>query len=180
MSEWIAKNAFLTRSEMENNARIIYNYFTSKGWTKNAIAGMLGNIEVESTINPGIWENLDPYGGGFGLVQWTPYTKYSNWAGSDWETNWNKQLERIIWELENGEQYYSTTAYPESFREFTQSTKSAYYLGGAFLHNYERPAEPDAVDRGNRAEQWFEFLGGVPASPVLRVPVWLLFKLKGG
>lgn len=180
MSEWIAKNAFLTRAEMENNATIIYGYFTSKGWTKNAIAGMLGNIEVESTINPGIWENLDPYGGGFGLVQWTPYTKYSSWAGSDWETNWNKQLERIIWELENGEQYYSTTAYPESFREFTQSTKSAYYLGGAFLHNYERPAEPDAEDRGNRAVRWFEFLGGVPASPVLRVPVWLLFKLKGG
>lgn len=181
MSSWIAKNAFLNQSEMENNARIIYNYFTDKGWTLNAIAALLGNMEVESTINPGIWESLDKYGGGWGLVQWTPYTKFSEWAGSDWETNWDKQLERIVWELENGEQYYPTDSYPLSFPEFTQSTNSAYYLAGAFLYNYERPAEPDAADRGERAERWRTFLqGGSPVTPLKNLPIWLLFKLKGG
>lgn len=179
MSEWIAKNAYLSQSEMENNALIIYSYFAGKGWTKNAISALLGNMEVESTINPGIWESLEPYGGGWGLVQWTPYTKYSEWAGDDWESNWNKQLNRIIWELENNEQYYSTNAYPETFREFSVSTKSAYYLAGAFLYNYERPDEPDANDRGNRAERWFEFLGGEPVQPPSKkVPIWLLFEIQ--
>lgn len=179
MSSWISKNNYLNRAEMENNARIIYTYFTKKGWTRNAISALLGNMEVESTINPGIWESLEPYVGGWGLVQWTPYTKYSEWAGNDWETNWNKQLDRIIWELENGEQYYATTDYPENFREFSVSTKSAYYLGGAFLYNYERPAEPDADDRGKRAERWFDFLNkeDVQTAP-LKVPVWLLFEMR--
>lgn len=60
-------------SEMTANARYIYNYCTAKGWTKNAICAMLGNIQVESKINPGLWqgrkENNDS--GGYGLTQWT-------------------------------------------------------------------------------------------------------------
>lgn len=193
MSSWIVKNGYLTRAQMENNARIVYSYFTAKGWTMNAIAGMLGNMQQESGINPGIWESLttDPEAyynkngryPGFGIVQWTPYTKFRDWAGSDWETNPQKQLDRIIWELENGVQYYPTPAYPETFRQFSQSTKSAYYLGGAFLHNYERPAEPNADYRGRLAEEWFTFLGGVspdlPPPPVVRdkIPVWMMFKM---
>lgn len=183
---WIAKNAYLSTAQQQNNAKIIYRFLTARGWTRNAVAALLGNMEVESTINPGIWESLttDPEAyyqeheryPGYGLVQWTPYTKYTNWAGSDWKTNHDKQLERLIWEMENGEQYYPTTNYPETFKEFATSTKSAYYLAGAFLYNYERPRSPNADDRGTRANKWYEFLGSISPNTV---PVWLLFKLKG-
>ena len=94
-------------SHMIENARKIYNYFTGKGWSLSAIAGMLGNIQVESTFSPALiqatnrWRlpnnaaNLsdvpnsvmlnfyDSYygisGGGFGigLVQWDGYTSTS-------------------------------------------------------------------------------------------------------
>ena len=50
---------------------IQFAYFMSKGWTAEAVAGLLGNQQVESTLNPGIWQDLTP-GGGWGLVQWTP------------------------------------------------------------------------------------------------------------
>ena len=70
---------------MQNNAVLLWSYFKAQGWTLNAVAAMLGNMQSESTINPGIWEGLDPFVGGYGLVQWTPYTKYSDWAGSGWE-----------------------------------------------------------------------------------------------
>ena len=75
-------NRFLNRKEMTVNAQYIMNYLTGKGWTKNAVAGMLGNMETESTINPGIWQSLQSgnMSGGYGLVQWTPATKYINWA----------------------------------------------------------------------------------------------------
>lgn len=188
--EWISRNGYLSTSEQQNNARIIYSYLTGKGWTRNAIAALLGNMEVESTINPGIWESLtaDPESyeeingryPGYGLVQWTPYTKFSEWAGSAWKTNHNKQLDRLIYEMENGLQYYPTTSYPETFKEWAVSTKSAYYLAGAFLYNYERPAEPDAEDRGNRAVKWFDFLAGVVPTPGYDFPpIWLLFKIGG-
>ena len=71
---WISGNRYLSLSEMQNNVDIIHYFFRSAGWTDNAIAAMLGNMQSESTINPGIWEGLDPYAGGYGLVQWTPYT----------------------------------------------------------------------------------------------------------
>ena len=187
---WISGNRYLTAAEQQNNAKIIYRYLYAKGWTRNAVAALLGNMEVESTINPGIWESLasspesyyENHGRypGYGLVQWTPHTKYTDWAGSDWKTNHNKQLERLIYELENGLQYYPSTTYPETFREFSRSTKTAYYLAGAFLYNYERPQSPDANDRGERAVKWWDFLATVsPVGPYYsRPPLWLLFKFR--
>lgn len=163
-SDVISTNAFLSSSQMTVNAKYICSYLRGKGWTDNAIAGMLGNMQTESTINPGIWQNLDSGNTslGFGLVQWTPATKLIEWAdgkGLDYK-DIDTQLERILYELENGLQYYPTDSYPETFREFSTSTKSAYYLGGAFLYNYERPAEPDAVTRGNQATAWYNVLKG--------------------
>ena len=186
---WVAKNNWLTQAEMENNAQIIAAYFLERGWTLNAIAGMLGNMQIESNINPGIWESLtrDPEAyreangryPGFGLVQWTPYTKYTNWAGEGSTTGlWSKQLDRIIYEMENGLQYYPTAAYPETFKEFSVSTKSPYYLAGAFLFNYENPKSPNADQRGKLGEKWYNYLLTVPNLGGLRVPIWLLFKLK--
>ena len=49
----ISSNQYLTRSQMADNARYVFNFFRKLGWTSNAICGMLGNMERESTINPG-------------------------------------------------------------------------------------------------------------------------------
>ena len=150
---------------MRGNAQYITQYLTARGWTLNAIAGMLGNMQTESTINPGIWQNLDAGNTslGFGLVQWTPATKLIEWAQSrslDY-THMDTQLERILYELENGLQYYPTDSYPLSFVDFSKSTESAYYLAGAFLYNYERPAEPNAVLRGNQGAEWYAYISGL-------------------
>lgn len=48
----ITCNRALSRDEMEINARYIWQYLGSRGWTLNAVAGMLGNIESESTMSP--------------------------------------------------------------------------------------------------------------------------------
>lgn len=39
-------------SRMIHNAYKIRNYFTAKGWSDSAIAGILGNAHLESTFNP--------------------------------------------------------------------------------------------------------------------------------
>ena len=79
-----SENRYLTLTEMRGNAQFIMSFFHDAGWTKNAIAAMLGNMQVESTINPGIWQGMDEfdYDGGFGLVQWTPASKYIDWAAT--------------------------------------------------------------------------------------------------
>lgn len=166
MAEFITGNRFLTQAEMEINARYIYNYLGTRGWSINAIAGMLGNMQTESSINPGIWEGLDTgVGPGYGLVQWTPFDKYTDWcAGRGLDpSHMDSALQRIEYELENGLQYYPTDSYPETFSQFKTSTKSPYYLAMAFLANYERPADPVQPNRGTQAEAWYTFLTGEPA-----------------
>ena len=146
------------------NAKYVYQYLTSRGWSPQAVCGMLGNMETESTINPGIWQNLDAGNTslGFGLVQWTPSTKYTSWCnkrGID-PSSMLSALKRIEWELENGEQYYPTDAYPLTFREFKTSEESPSYLAQAFLLNYERPADQTQPARSTQAEKWFNVLKG--------------------
>lgn len=164
----ISGNRYLTMEEMQKNAVYIYWYLGKRGWTLNAIAGMLGNMQTESTINPGLWQNMAVnVGPAFGLVQWDPYTKYTNWCtanGLD-PAAMDSALKRIEWELENHEQYYATSAYPETFAEYKTSTKDPYYLGMAFLANYERPAEPNQPARGEQAEYWYTYLSGIDIAP---------------
>lgn len=165
-------NRYLSQSEMEVNAEYIYNYLLAAGWKINAIAGLLGNLQTESTMNPAIWESLNEgnLSGGFGLVQWTPATKYLDWASSNGLTPelMESNLQRILYEVTNNIQWGNDSLGnppPYSFYEFTQSEEDPYTLGMLFLHHYERPLVYDQPNRGTQAEAWFTFLGGITPTP---------------
>lgn len=182
-TEWIAKNAYLSSAEMENNVLMAWQFFGSRGWSKEAVSAMAGNWETESTVNPGIWESLIEYGGGYGLVQWTPYTKYSDWAGADWQNNGDKQCERIVYEMENGLQWFSNpnapiTSPPISFREFSTSTMDVETLANYFLWYYEHPAVTIQPQRATQARKWYEFLSGTTPTPTKKksMPLWMYLR----
>ena len=166
-----SSNSYLSTygTEMTANATYIYNYFKSRGWTKNAICAMLGNMQRESTINPGLWQNLDAGNTslGLGLVQWTPATKLINWCNSNnlSYTSISAQCQRIIYELNNNLQWIATSNYPETFAQFTRSTKSVNYLTYAFLKNYERAGVEVANQRVQHANYWFNHLSGEGVNP---------------
>ena len=156
-------NSYLTLTQMTSNAQYILDYLRARGWTKKAVCGMLGNMQTESTINPGIWQNLQAnnYNVGFGLVQWTPASKLINWANQHCLNylSIDCQLNRILYEVENGIQWYQTSSYPISFSAFTQSTQSVNYLAAAFLYNYERPASYSTLStRQTQANYWYNNL----------------------
>jgi hypothetical protein len=154
-------NRYLNMDEMTVNAQYILDYLLPLGWTKNAICGMLGNMQTESTINPAIWQGLDSSNtsGGFGLVQWTPSTKYTDWCTSQGlvYTEMDSNLKRILYEVDNNIQWINSNM---TFTEFTQSTDTPYNLAMNFLSSYERPANPDQPNRGTQAENWFNTLTG--------------------
>ena len=156
-------NSYLTQSQMASNAQYILNYLRARGWTKNAVCGMLGNMQTESTINPGLWQSFQAnnMNVGFGLVQWTPASKFINWANENGLNylNIDSQLMRILYEVENKIQWYSTSNYAMSFTNFTQSTQSPSYLAAAFIYNYERPASYSTVStRQSQANYWYNNL----------------------
>lgn len=183
---WIAKNDYLSQSEMENNALLIWSFLGSRGWTIEAVSAVLGNMQHESTINPGIWESLVAYSGGYGLVQWTPYTKYSEWAGVGWENNGNKQCERIVYEVENGLQWSANPKAPIinppiTFKQFSISTLSVETLANYFLWYYEHPDVTIQPDRAEQAKNWYNFLAGVTPTPTpttnrKKMPIWMYFR----
>lgn len=179
---WIAvdtdQNTGFPQAAQENNVNIIAGYFRGQGWTDNAIAAMLGNMQVESFINPGQFEIGRNYSAsyGFGLVQWTPRTKFSDWAGADWRTNYDKQIQRIQYELQNGLQWTYNVAM--TFAQFSVSTDSVDYLTEVFCRNYENPLDWTASIsiRRTNANNWYTYLGNTPTPGNL--PIWMLFKLR--
>lgn len=165
----------LNQTEMELNAIYIFQVLHYvHGWTPNSIAAMLGNMTAESSINPGRWQSdsVGSYSLGYGLVQWTPVTKYTDWCsqqGYSDPSEMDNNISRILYEVENKIQWYATDSYNFSFAEFTKSEDNPGTLAKAFLLNYERPADQSESVQNYRAslgEHWYTFITGFePSEP---------------
>lgn len=165
---WYGGNYYLTDAQMKVNATYIWNYLASHEWTKNAVCGMLGNMQSESGINPGMWQNQhEVVDNGYGLVQWTPSTKLTSWAASQGlvASDMDTQIKLILYEVQNNLQWRETDAYPLTFEDFTHSTDTTYNLAMAFIANFERPLDPNQPWRGKQAELWFNYLSGTTPIP---------------
>lgn len=188
-----------TQADQQVNAREIWGYFQPRGWKLEAVAGMLGNMELESYINPAQWqlgssiENPNPSNqDGYGLVQWTPWQNYPNapfgsWsAGANWRTDYLKELDRIQWEMEydslypNQGQWIAVSGW--SYITFEQYAKTAVLTpqqaAMCFYASYERGTS--TAGRAAAAANWYNYLNQYGPLPPTggRLPIWLLFKLK--
>ena len=159
---WTIGNKYLTESQMQGNALEVYKYFAGKGWTLNAIGGILGNMEKESNINPGLWQSLKEgnYSGGFGLVQWTPATNYTNWANSNGYgiTDPEGQMYWIDALSASSGQWIATSAYSMTWGAYKNSKESPEYLASAFLKNFERAGVEVESERRSAARKWYDYL----------------------
>ncbi|MFS7390257.1 phage tail tip lysozyme [Carnobacterium maltaromaticum] len=153
-------------TEQEKNAWQVWSTLKGNGWTKQAVAGVLGNMQGESGIMP----DKDEVGGGtgYGLVQWTspqgiPGRQYVQQklaaAGilGDYRTI-AVQLKLLEWDMDHG-QYIPTSAYPYSAAQFRQLTDIAT-AARAFERNFERP-EDLHPERVGYAQNWYNKLHGL-------------------
>ena len=154
-------NKYLGEDDMKNNAVLTYMELQGeRGWSANAVYALLGNMEQESTINPGLWEGRKKnVRKGFGLVQWTPSTNYTRWAdakGYSHDEGYG-QLEWIDEQTTVAGQWIQTSAYPISFQNWkTDTTHSVEWLTKAFERNFERSADNASLikKRVNYALKW--------------------------
>lgn len=170
---WISQNNYLSYSDALNNAEIIFSLITQHipGMSREAICGILGNMWKESTVNPGIWENLDSTNpsGGYGLTQWTPSTKLSPRLSlvGDGSDNGDNQTLVVIQELTTGAnnsaspfaQWYDTGQWTISG---LMSTTDIEYAVECFMRGYERPNEQyaDLATRIDYARRFYEDITG--------------------
>ena len=151
-------------TEKEKNAWAVWQFLKSKGYSEQAAAGILGNMDQESGIMP----DIDEGGGGpgYGLVQWTsPIAGESGRAyvqrllgqagiSGDYR-NITTQLKLLDWHMHNG-QYIPSAAYPYSVAQFKALTDIGTATM-AFEANFERPAvtHPERIPM---AQYWYELL----------------------
>ena len=196
-------------TKMKPNVQYIWQFLGSRGWSKNAVAALCGNMHQESCMMPNQWEKpslgsnsyyVTNYGAyespkpeqsadgtyhpkqsavnkivdalgrstnkvGYGLVQWTSFTKLVDWCNNPSENGTGRilpyyeiesQLERIAWEARNNKQwnqsyadynYKGETFEGLTFAEFVTSKKDAGWLAAAFAFCYERPGSADNVPK---------------------------------
>lgn len=176
---WHAKKLYAygrSTQEAIDNAKEIYATLYDKGWTLNAVCGVLGNMGAESGYNPWRWQN-DAVGRstgspwtkkGYGLVQFTPASKYINNAKniegyspnfSDMDGTPYDGYAQLLY-INDYADYKSTHSYPLDYNDFKNSKLSPEYLASAWLYNYERPKAPQDTEYSRRANAmyWWRLL----------------------
>lgn len=159
-----------------NTAEKIWNYFISKGFTKQGAAGTMGNLDHESGLQPNNLQNSrnstlgsDTYytsavnnqtysknefindRAGYGLAQWTYYTRKRGLYEITVEqglsiADLKGQLDFLIKELETGY---------KSLLNLLKTTNSVDEASDAFLKQFEAPAILDY--KGRRETSWIYY-----------------------
>lgn len=121
-------------------AKEIWDFWNSKGYSAAAIAGVLGNVETESGFVPdraqggGSMSNTTPQGGGGGLYQFTPYTKFAEIGDAKW--NDVEAQNTFVWNSEaNSFRGYATMT---NVSEAAQKWFKLYERGDPSVAHMER------------------------------------------
>ena len=191
---WISTDTYLTQTHRDSNSQLIYNYLNNLGWTKNAIAGILGNMDVESSVNPALIENRNyhtlidnntclniPNTLGVGLVQWTgdgstpPIgQKLASFAIRN-NKNWydgELQCYRLEREYQTNIQFVPATVDGVywTWNDYVYSTDTPETLAKVWQQCYERGGS-DTHTRQTKARYYYGIIGQ-------KRPIWLYFMLS--
>lgn len=153
-------------SKQQHNAEKVYNYFSALGWSDSAIAGMLGNMQVESWLSPALIQGThrsllpnsasdlsdvpnsvminfyDTYYGysnggfGIGLVQWDGYTSTSP-AGQKLVSFAERYS--LIWYDGDTQLYRIKREYETNIQWQSATVNGVYWTWNNFIHNNETP-----------------------------------------
>lgn len=176
-------------SYQEHNATLLHDWAIGQGWTENAAAAMIGNVQVESGIDPArsypkIGNSLATIGNtyasnypdnAYGLVQWkgrgrtdpnnNQLVGYAIRYGYQWYDG-EIQLQRLTWEYTNSQKFHPQTVdgVYYTFASFASSTATPETLAKVWLVCYEGTYS-FLSNRQNNARTWYNYFGGQPPVP---------------
>ena len=177
-------------------AQIIWDSLIAKIKNKYGVAGLMGNLQAESGLYPDRVQGDVPYssfsqeytaqvnsgtiskndfihngvnGGGYGLAQWTYYTRkealYERWKSGGYDSIGSAYLacDFLLWELES--------SYSDVFETLVNAS-SIRQASDKVLHDFENPADQSAEVEALRAsmgEAIYEaFSGSTPITPTTK------------
>lgn len=202
MSNWYCKirgGYAPNTNEAQYNATRLREVLEGYGWSLNAICGFLGNVQLESGLNPWRYQGDNvqstatyyTWNGGYGLVQYTKPKKYIDgeydgnphpnvkaWVQAlpEYGPNFSDRtgsLEdgdaQLIY-LNNYNDYRATSRYPYSFEEFKSLELDLETMVLIWLKNFERAGVEAITSRVNYAHTWWDYFQGGPLPPPGPIP----------
>ena len=182
---WIASDQYLNQQHRDENAKLVWDYLTALGWTPQSVAGILGNMDVESSMNPALIEGRGYHTlptnatvlaittqTGVGLVQWTGTTPTAP-AGqklASFAIRYNKewydgelQCFRLEREYDTDLQFDHGTVDGVSYdwQVYTTSTETPEQLAKVWQTLYERGGT-DTQTRQEKARYYFNLYNRMP------------------
>lgn len=145
------------------HARYIYDYLYSCGWTPNAIFATLGNLEIESKLNP---SETNSENGAYGLPQWYPSDKLTSTlqpgeSASDVDVQLRK-LNHDRYDTSSGAQWRKGNMTTEmSYESYEHSTKSISILAEYFMKCYEVVFDSSLSKRQSSANKWCSLISKI-------------------
>lgn len=184
-----------TASEYQKvNAGLVYNTLSGLGFTNNAIAAVLGNMQYESCLDPACVypKSSFPNGGAsladldnanaidittsaYGLVQWLGTTNtppagnqlvsYAIRHNSQWYDG-AIQMARLSWEYQEPAKFHPQTVDGTywTFSDFAHSTADPQTLAKVWMVCYEGTYSVLSIRKDN-AQYWYDYFGGDTPSP---------------
>ncbi|MFA6452254.1 MAG: phage tail tip lysozyme [Candidatus Pacearchaeota archaeon] len=138
----------LPLGDMKARSKTAWDYFTSQGYSNVQVAGIIGNLIVESSLSPTNAFNEANGLESYGLAQWNDgrRTNLNNFASSKGKSSsdFNTQLEFVNYELKgSGANGGSSekTAYDSLIKTTTISDATK-----TFMNKYERPSSNPSVN----------------------------------
>lgn len=122
---------------MDNRQQQAYNFFINKGYSREASAGIVGNLISESALKTGAEGDIGLKGGSsYGIAQWrldrfTNLKEFAKNKNTDWK-DFNTQLEYVDHEL--------NSSYKSTKSRLSKAT-SPEEASSIFMNTYERPSE---------------------------------------
>ena len=144
---------------MNERAEEIYNFFIDKNWKIKPICALLGNMQIEAARLDPQQENIA--GDAYGLVQWHPKSKLTNWCEKNKITNYGTidvQCKKIQSEVDNNDKQFRPSKEFPTFLSFTQSYEGVEYLAQIFYKQYERGRSSSSIKaRACKATKWYKY-----------------------
>jgi flagellum-specific peptidoglycan hydrolase FlgJ len=150
-------------SGITDSAKATWTFFTGKGYSDHATAGIMGNLKQESGLDP----TKKQYGGGpgRGIAQWTVGSgrfkgleAHAKSKGKDW-TDLQSQLEWIDLEL-NGKDSTTLSKLNKSYGgiEGFKKASDTKWAVEAFEKSFERAGKPNYANRYKYANEYYSSL----------------------
>jgi murein DD-endopeptidase MepM/ murein hydrolase activator NlpD len=151
-----SSDAVIKNLSGNNNVQKAWNFFKQKGFSDEATAGVLGNLQQESGIDP----TKKQYGGGpgRGLAQWEEggrWNSLTKWADGQGLDKWSMEAQLgYLWEELNGKDPTTVSILNKRYGGMDKLKTMGYRDAVvAFEDSFERAGKPNYPNRYKYAEQ---------------------------